>query len=162
MILVSPPYRTNWGCLLARLRHDPPGVYSTSWGRPSMFVLRRCVSTPEIFGGRFGKIIVEPDGKAIDNTQGRSQSSKLLRGTVRRTTALSPAAGTGLRSSPRSKRMTRPCGLAYSALELFRGAMPAHAGWGTLDARAERRGPAQAFSSSQLCTLCWPALLRRH
>jgi len=49
MILVSPPYRTNWGCLLADSRHDPPEVYSTVAGRPSMFVLRSMRSTPEIF-----------------------------------------------------------------------------------------------------------------
>jgi len=38
--------------------------------------------------------------------------------------------------------------------------MPAHA-VGNLDARASRRGPAQAFSSIAAITLCWPALLRR-
>jgi len=32
--------------------------------------------------------------------------------------------------------------------------------WGTLDARPSRRGP-PGLSSIALCTLCWPALLRR-
>jgi len=55
MILVSPPYRTNWGCLLA-----DSGTIRREVTRPvadalvcSYYV--RCVSTPEIFGGRFGK-----------------------------------------------------------------------------------------------------------
>jgi len=39
--------------------------------------------------------------------------------------------------------------------------MPAHA-VGTLDARAEPDvAPPRPFRRSQLCTLCWPALLRR-
>jgi len=50
--------------------------------------------------------------------------------------------------------------LAYSALELSPWAMRLTL-WGTLDARAEPTWPAQAFRRSQLCTLCWPALLRR-
>jgi len=60
---------------------------------------------------------------------------------------------------PRSKRMTR-LRLAYSALELSRGQCRLTL-WGTLDARAEPTWPARPFRRSQLCTLCWPALLRR-
>jgi len=56
MILVSPPYRTNWGCLLADSARSAGKLLDQFAGRPSMFVLRsNCVSTPEIFGGRFGK-----------------------------------------------------------------------------------------------------------
>jgi len=54
-------YRTNWGCLLA-----DSGTIRREVTRPvadalvcSYYV--RCVSTPEIFGGRFGKFIVEPE-----------------------------------------------------------------------------------------------------
>jgi len=59
--------------------------------------------------------------------------------------------------------MTRPCASRTLLSSCLPWAMPAHAVWGTLDARAEPdRGPAQAlFRRSQLCTLCWPALLRR-
>jgi len=72
-----------------------------------MFVLRSMRKHPEIFGGRFGNHSRTGAVKLLI-TRRTSQSSKLLRGTVRRTTAC-PAAATGLRSSPRSKRMTRPC-----------------------------------------------------
>jgi len=52
--LVSPPYRTNWGCLLADSARSA-GKLLDSCGRPSMFVLRSMRKHPEIFGGRFGK-----------------------------------------------------------------------------------------------------------
>jgi len=48
------------GVSFSRLRHDPPGSYSTVAGRPSMFVLRSMRKHPEIFGGR-SVIIVEPE-----------------------------------------------------------------------------------------------------
>jgi len=62
------------GVSFSRLRHDPPGSTRPVAGRPSMFVFRSMrISTPEIFGGRFPVIIVEPERyKAIDNTQGRA------------------------------------------------------------------------------------------
>jgi len=55
MILVSPPYRTNWGCLLADSGTIRREVTRPVAGRPSMFVLRSMRKHPEIFGGRFGK-----------------------------------------------------------------------------------------------------------
>jgi len=36
------------GVSFSRLRHDPPGSYSTSCGTPSMFVLRSMRKHPEI------------------------------------------------------------------------------------------------------------------
>jgi len=91
----------------SRLRHDPPGSYSTSCGRPSMFVLRSMRKHPEILAdvsvnhSRTGavKLLI---------TRRTSQSSKLLRGTVRRTTAC-PGGRNWAAIQPRSKRMTRPC-----------------------------------------------------
>jgi len=53
--LVSPPYRTNWGCLLADSGTIRREVTRPVAGRPSMFVLRSMRKHPEIFGGRFGK-----------------------------------------------------------------------------------------------------------
>ncbi|CAL8343701.1 unnamed protein product [Arctogadus glacialis] len=51
--------------------------------------------------------------------------------------------------------------LAYSALELSPWAMPAHAvGNPGRPGRADV-APPRPFRRSQLCTLCWPALLRR-
>jgi len=143
MILVSPPYRTN-GVSFSRLRHDPPGSYSTSCGRPSMFVLRSMRKHPEILAdvsvnhSRTGavKLLI---------TRRTSQSSKLLRGTVRRTTACPRRPQLGCDPAPLQKDDST-LRLAYSALELSPWAMPAHA-VGTLDARPSRRGPAQAFSS---------------
>jgi len=79
-------------------------------------------------------------GKAIDNTQGRASRPKLLRGTVRRTTACPRRAATGLRSSPRSKRMTRPCASRTLLSSCLRGQCRLTL-WGTLDARAEPTWP---------------------
>jgi len=100
--------------------------------------------------------------KLIDNTAGTSQSSLSSSGVpFAATTACPRLAATGLRSSPRSKRMTRPlrlgvlCSRAVSV-----GQCPAHAVWEpwTPGPRPTwpRPGP---FRRSQLCTLCWPALL---
>jgi len=55
MILVSPPYRTNWGCLLADSGTIRREVTRPVAGRPSMFVLRSMRKHPRDFGGRFGK-----------------------------------------------------------------------------------------------------------
>jgi len=57
-LVSATDYRTNWGVSFRRLRTDSvPEGYTRPGLRndPSMFVLRvRCVSTPEILGGRFG------------------------------------------------------------------------------------------------------------
>jgi len=72
MILVSPPYRTNWGCLLADSGTIRREVTRPVAGRLVCSYYVRCVSTPEIFGGRFGNHSRNRSGKAIDNTQGRA------------------------------------------------------------------------------------------
>jgi len=92
-------------------------------------------------------------------TRRTSQSSKLLRGTVRRTTAC-PGAATGLRSSPRSKRMTRPCASRTLLSSCLRGNAGSRCGNPGRPGRADV-APPRPFRRSQLCTLCWPALLRR-
>jgi len=91
------------------------------------------------------------------NTQGRASRLKLLRVPFAGLQPV-PAPQTGLRSSPRSKRMTRPCASRTLLSSCLRGQCRLTL-WGTLDARAERRGPPRPFRRSQLCTLCWPALL---
>jgi len=151
MILVSPPYRTNWGCLLADSGTIRREVTRPVAGRPSMFVYVRLRKHPRDFWrtvsvnhsrNRSGKVYV------LDNTAGTSQSSKLLRGY--RSTGLQPVPGRpqlGLRSSPRSRKDDSTLRLAYSALELSPWAMPAQRCGEPLDARPSRRGPAQAFSS---------------
>jgi len=126
MILVSPPYRTNWGCLLADSGTIRREVTRPVAGRPSMFrIYVRCVSTPEILAD-VSVNIVEPSGKAIDNTQGRA-SRLSSSGVPFAGLQPVPAAATGAAIQPRSKRMTRPCASRTSALELSPWAMPAHA-----------------------------------
>jgi len=159
MILVSPPYRTNWGCLLA-----DSGTIRREVTRPvrdalvcSYYV--RCVSTPEILAdvsvnhSRTGavKLLI---------TRRDEPSSKLLRGTVRRTTACPRRPQLGCDPAPLQKDDST-LRLAYSALELSPWAMPAHAvGNPGRPGRADV-APPRPFRRSQLCTLCWPALLRR-
>jgi len=125
MILVSPPYRTNWGCLLAD---------SGTIRRKLLDQLRdalvcsyyvRCVSTQRFLAdvsvnhSRTGavKLLI---------TRRTSQSSKLLRGTVRRTTACPRRPQLGCDPAPLQKDDST-LRLAYSALELSPWAMPAHA-----------------------------------
>jgi len=73
-------------------------------------------------------------------TRRTSQSSKLLRGYRSPDYSLSPAAATGLRSSPRSKRMTRPCASPTLLSSCLRGQCRLTL-WGTLDAPAEPTWP---------------------
>jgi len=94
-----------------RLRHDPPGSYSTELaGRPkecSYYV--RFVSNPRFFGGTaFGNHSRTRSGKAIVTRHGRGHSLIAPQGyTVRRTYILSPGGPpTGLDPAPASKRMT--------------------------------------------------------
>jgi len=124
----------------------------------------RCVSTPEIF---WADVSVNHSrnrsGKAIDNTQGTSQSSKLLRGyRFAGTTACPRRPQTGLRSSPRSKRMTRPCASRTLLSSCLRGQCRLTL-WGKpwTPGAEPTWPPPRPFRRSQLCTLCWPALLRR-
>jgi len=57
--------------------------------------------------------------------------------------------------------MTRPCASRTLLSSCLRGQCRLTL-WGTLDARAEPTWPPpRPFRRSQLCTLCWPALLRR-
>jgi len=155
MILVSPPYR-RLGCLLA-----DSGTIRREVTRPvadalvcSYYV--RCVSTPEIFGGRFGnhsrtgavKLLINAGRASRLSSSGyRSPDYSLSRGR------------NWLRSSPRSKRMID---LAPRVL-CSRAVSVGNAGsrCGNPGRRAEPTWPARPFRRSQLCTLCWPALLRR-
>jgi len=78
-----------------------------------MFVLRSMRKAPQRFLADVSVNHREPSGKSYCNTAGRKPVVlKLLRGTVRRTTACPGGPQLGLRIQPRSKRMTRPCGLA--------------------------------------------------
>jgi len=140
MILVSPPYRTNWGCLLA-----DSGTIRREVTRPvadalvcSYYV--RCVSTQRFLAdvsvnhSRTGavKLLI---------TRRTSQSSKLLRGTVRRTTAC-PAAQLGCDPAP-LQRMTRPCASRTLLSSCLRG--NAGSRCGNPGRRPSRRGPARPF-----------------
>jgi len=160
MILsLADPYRTNWGVLLAD---------SGTIRRKLLDQLRdalvcsyyvRCVSTPEIFAdvsvnhSRTGavKLLI---------TRRDEQSSKLLRGPF---AGLQPVPGGrnwGCDPAPAPKRMTRPCASRTLLSSCLRGQCRLTA-VGTLDAGPSRTGPPRPFRRSQLCTLCWPALLRR-
>jgi len=78
-------------------------------------------------------------------TRRTSQSSKLLRVPF---AGLQPVPGgrNWAAIQPRSKRMTRPCASRTLLSSCLRGQCRLTL-WGTLDARAEPTGPAQAFSS---------------
>jgi len=108
-----------------------------------MFVLRSMRKHPEIFGGRSVNHS-RTERKAIDNTQGRA-SRLSSSGVPFAGLQPVPAAATGLRSSPRSKRMTRPCASRTLLSSCLRG--NAGSRCGNLDARAEPTWPRQAFSS---------------
>jgi len=56
--------------------------------------------------------------------------------------------------------MTRPCASRTLLSSCLRGQCRLTL-WGTLTPGPSRRGPPRPFRRSQLCTLCWPALLRR-
>jgi len=125
MILVSPPYRTNWGCLLADSGTIRREVTRPVAGRPSMFVLRSMRKHPEILAdvsvnhSRTGavKLLI---------TRRTSQSSKLLRVPF---AGLQPVPGgrNWAAIQPPLQKDDSTLRLAYSALELSPWAMPAHA-----------------------------------
>jgi len=121
MILVSPPFSTNWGCLLADSA-DPPEVTRPVAGRPSMFVLRSMRKHPEIFGD-VGKSY--RTGEVSYYTRRTSQSSKLLR--VPFADYSCPGGRNWVRSSPAPKDDST---LPVLALELSPWAMPLTL-WGT-------------------------------
>jgi len=168
--LVRRPTRISYDLSLATLSHELGVSFSRLRtirrevtrpvaGRPSMFVLRSMRKHPEIFGGRFGKSCRTGAVKAIDNTQGRA--SRLSSSGYRSPDySLSPAAATGLRSSPRSKRMTRPCARVLCSRAVSVGNAGSRCGNPGRPGRADV-APPRPFRRSQLCTLCWPALLRR-
>jgi len=124
----------------------------------------RCVSTPGDFFGDVSVNIVETERvlQAIDKaTQGRAQFVSAPPGGTVAGLSLSPAAQLGCDPSPAQKddstlRLVTFCSRAVSVGN-------AGSRWGkTWDARGapSRRAPAQGpFRRSQLCTLCWPALL---
>jgi len=88
----------------------------------------------------------------MDNTQDEHSRLSSFRGTRSPDYSLSPAAATGLRSSPRSKRMTR-LRLAYSASRAVSVGMPRFTLVGNPDARPSRVAP-QAFSFESQQSLC--------
>jgi len=157
MILVSPPYRTNWGCLLADSGTIRGKLLDQLRDALVCSYYVRCVH-PEILAdvsvnhSRTGAV------KAIDNTQGRA--SRLSSSGVP-FAGLQPVPGgrNWAAIQPPLQKDDSTLRLAYSALELSPWAMPAHA-VGNPGRRAEPSGPARPFRRSQLCTLCWPALLR--
>jgi len=154
MILVSPPYRTNWG-VFSRLRHDPREVTRPVAGRPSMFVLRSMRNTQR-FCGRFGKYSRTGAVKLLIT---RRRASRLSSSGYRSRLQPVPAAATGCDPAPLQKDdSTLRLGTLLSSC--LRGQCRLTL-WGTLDARAEPTWPAQAFSSIAAMYLCWPALLRR-
>jgi len=157
MILVSPPYRTNWGCLLATPARSAGKLLDQLRDALVCSYYVRCVSTQRFLAdvsvnhSRTGavKLLI---------TRRTSQSSKLLR---------VPFAGLQLSrrpqlgcDQPRSKRMTRPCASRTLLSSCLRGQCGSRCGepW---TPGPSRRGPPRPFRRSQLCTLCWPALLRR-
>jgi len=164
MILVSPPYRTNVGVSFSRLRHDPPGSYSTRLrGRPSMFVLRSMRKAPQrvladvsVNHSRTGA------GKAIDNTQGRA--SRLSSSGVP-FAELQPVPGgrkLGCDPAPSSKKDDSTFAPRVLCSRAVSVAMPAHAVGKPWTPGPSRRGPAQAFSVDRSYVPCaGPALLRR-
>jgi len=161
MILVSPPYRTNWGCLLADSGTIRREVTRPVAGRPSMFVLRSMRKHPRDFWRTFSvnhsrtgavKLLItrrdEPVGLAPQGYRSRG---------------LQPVPGgrNWAAIQPPLQKDDSTLRLAYSALELSPWAMPAHAvGNPGRPGRADV-APPRPFRRSQLCTLCWPALLRR-
>jgi len=140
----------------SRLRHDPPGSYSTSCGRPSMFVLRSMRKHPEIFGD-VSVNHSRTERKAIDNTQGRA--SRLSSSGVR-----SPDYSLSRRPQlaaiqPPLQKDDSTLRLAYSALELSPWQCRLTL-WGTwTPGRADVARP--GFSSIAAMYPVWPALLRR-
>jgi len=109
-----------------------------------MFVLRSMRKHPEILAdvsvnhSRTGavKLLI---------TRRDEQSSKLLRGTVRRTTAC-PGGRNWAAIQPPLQKDDSTLRLATLLSSCLRGPMPAHA-VGTWTPGPSRRGPAQAFSS---------------
>jgi len=158
MILVSPPYRTNWGCLLADSGTIRREVTRPVAGRPSMFVLRSMRKHPRDFladvsvnHSRTGAV------KLLITRQGRA-SRLSSSGVPFAGLQLSPAAATGLRSSPRSKRMTRPCAprvLCSRAVSV--GNAGSRCGNPGRPGRADVAPPRGLFVDRQLHTVpcCW-------
>jgi len=95
------------GVSFSRLRHDPPGSYSTSCGRPSMFVLRSMRKHPRDFWRTFSVNHSRTGAVKLLITRRTSQSSKLS-GVPFAGLQPVPAAERAA-IQPRSKRMTRPC-----------------------------------------------------
>jgi len=147
--LVRRPTRISYDLSLATLSHELGCLLADSGTirrklldqlrTPSMFVLRSMRKHPRDFWRTFSVIIVNRSGKAIDNTQGRA-SRLSSSGVPFAGLQPVPAAATGLRSSPRSKRMTRPCASRTLLSSCLRGQCRLTL-WGTLDARAEPTWP---------------------
>jgi len=117
-----------------------------------MFVLRRCVAPRD-----FGDVSVNHSRTGAVKlliTRRDEQSSKLLRGTVRRTTACPRRPQLGCDPAPAQKDDST-LRLAYSALELSPWAMPAHAGGEPWTPGPSRVAPPRPISSIAAMYLCW-------
>jgi len=149
------------GVSFSRLRHDPAGKLLDQLRDAlvcSYYV--RCVSTQRFLADVSVNHSRTGSGKAIDNTQGRA--SRLSSSGVP-FAGLQPVPGgrNWAAIQPPLQKDDSTLRLAYSALELSPWAMPAHAvGNPGRPGRADV-APPRPFRRSQLCTLCWPALLRR-
>jgi len=143
----------------SRLRHDPSGKLLDQCGTRlvcSYYV--RCVKHPEILADVSVNHELETGAvKAIITRRDSSQSFQAPQGGTVAGLQPVPAAANWLRSSPRSKRMTRPCaGGAYFCSR----AVSCNAGltlWEPWTPGTEPTWPAQAFRRSAASTLCWPA-----
>jgi len=129
----------------SRLRHDPPGSYSTVAG-PSMFVLRSMRKHPEIFGGRFVNHSRTGAVSMITRRDEQSSNSQVPFAGLQPV----PAAALVRSARPKDDSTLR----SRTLLSTVSVAMPAHAvGPGR---PAERRG--RPASSIAAMYLCWPAL----
>jgi len=108
----------------------------------------------------------EPEAvkKAIDNTQDEASFVLSSSGTVRRTYSSVPRRrnlGAANPAPGSQKDELRPCASRTLLSSCLRGQMPAHrCGEPWTPGRADV-APPRLFVDRQLCTLCWPALLRR-
>jgi len=169
--LVRRPTRISYDLSLATLSHELGCLLADSGtirrevtrpvaGRPSMFVLRSMRKHPRDFLADVSVNHSRTGAVKLLITRRTSQSSKLLRVPF---AGLQPVPGgrNWAAIQPPLQKDDSTLRLAYSALELSPWAMPAHAvGNPGRPGRADV-APPRPFRRSQLCTLCWPALLRR-
>jgi len=165
--LVRRPTRISYDLSLATLSHELGCLLADSARSPevtrpvadalvcSYYV--RCVA-PQRFLADVSVNHSRTGAVKLLITRRTSQSSKLLRGTVRRTTAC-PGGRNWAAIQPPLQKDDSTLRLATLLSSCLRGQCRLTL-WEP-GRRPSRRGPARPFRRSQLCTLCWPALLRR-